>query len=322
MSQISAWRTNEGEVIVVDFEGRVAIVTGAGQGMGRAHAVMLASRGARVVVNDVSRENAEQTAQEITDQSGTAVVDLHDVAKDAEAVVSTALDSFARLDIVVSNAGILRVGLFAEQPPEEFWKVFDVSFKGAVDLSRAAWPHLIESGSGRLILVSSSGILANPGASAYGAAKGAIWALGNTLAAEGDRVGVQVTTIMPTARTPMTEGAYSNPDIIKTLRDGMGPEHVAGFVTYLAHQDTQVHGDFFQVSGGRAGRLVLSGLPRVQAPESTPEGWVQVADDLGADSTELTQYRVTGQQFADEMIAANPVVAEAFREINPADLGA
>ncbi|WP_216895346.1 SDR family NAD(P)-dependent oxidoreductase [Nocardia alni] len=307
---------------MVDFEDRVAIVTGAGQGMGRAHAVALASRGARVVVNDVSREHAEQVVREIGEQGGTAVVDLHDVAREAEAIVRTALDAYGRLDVVVSNAGIIRVGLFAEQPPEEFWRVFDVSFKGAVELSRAAWPHLVESGSGRLILISSSGVLANPGASAYGAAKGAIWALGNTLAMEGDRVGVQVTTIMPTAWTPMTEGAYSNPDIISTLRDGMGPEHVAAFITYLAHQDTRVHGDFFQVSGGRAGRLVLSGLPRVQAPESSPEGWAQVADELAADSSDLTQYRVTGEQFADEMIAANPAVADAFEQMNPADLGA
>jgi NAD(P)-dependent dehydrogenase (short-subunit alcohol dehydrogenase family) len=270
----------------------------------------------------VSRKYAEQTVREIGEQGATAVGDLHDVAQDAEAIVRTALDSFGRLDVVVSNAGIIRVGLFGEQPPEEFWKVFDVSFKGTVELSRVAWPHLVESGSGRLILISSSGILANPGASAYGAAKGAIWALGNTLAMEGDRVGVQVTTIMPTAWTPMTEGAYSNPDIIRTLRESMGPEHVAAFIAFLAHQDTRVHGDFFQVSGGRAGRLVLSGLPRIQVPESTPEGWVRAAAGLTADSTELTQYRVTGEQFADEMIAANPAVADAFDQINPADLGA
>ncbi|MCG2624096.1 SDR family NAD(P)-dependent oxidoreductase [Arthrobacter sp. I2-34] len=306
---------------LLNFESRVAIVTGAGQGMGKAHATTLASRGARVVVNDVSREHAEQVVKEITDAGGTAVADLHDVANEAPAIVQTALDAFGRLDIVVNNAGIIRVGLFGEQSSEEFWKVFDVSFKGTAELSRAAWPHLMQSGSGRLILVSSSGVLANPGASAYGAAKGAIWALGNTLAMEGDRVGVQVSTLMPTAWTPMTESAYSDPNIISTLRDGLGPEHVANFVAYLSHQDTAVHGDMFQVSGGRAGRMVLAGLPRLQSTENTPEGWTGVADQLKADSDQLTQYRVTGEQFADEMIAANPSVAEAFKNMNPADLG-
>jgi hypothetical protein len=102
----------------------------------------------------------------------------------------------------------------------------------------------------------------------------------------------------------------------------MGPEHVASFIAYLAHQSTEVHGDFFQVSGGRAGRLVLAGLPRVEAGESSPEGWAAMANQLRADSDTLTQYRVTGEQFADEMIAANPNVAESFRMMNPADLGA
>lgn len=307
---------------MLDFNGRVALVTGAGQGMGRSHALTLALRGARVVVNDISPDAADAVVAEITKQGGIAVADVHDVATDGHDVVATAIDSFGQLDIVVSNAGLLRVGLFGDQSPEEFWKVFDVSFEGAVEVSRAAWPHLIKSGTGRLVLVSSSGILANPGASAYGAAKGAVWALGNTLALEGARVGVNVTTIMPTAWTPMTENAYNNPDIIHTLRNGMGPEHVAAFVAFLAHQDTTVHGEFFQVSGGRAGRLTMASLPRIQAPESSPEGWTYVVDQLRADSDTLTQYRVTGEQFADEMIAANPAVAEAFATINAADLGA
>ncbi|GGM53976.1 hypothetical protein GCM10011608_43650 [Micromonospora sonchi] len=289
--------------------------------MGKADALMLASRGARVVVNDVVRENADAVVNEITEAGGTAVADTHDVVAGAE-VVATAIDTFGQLDIVVANAGILRVGLFSEQPADEFTSVFDVSFKGTVELARAAWPHLIKSGSGRLILISSSGVLANPGASAYGAAKGAIWALGNSLAMEGDRVGVQVTTLMPTAWTPMTANAYSDENIVSTLRDGMGPEKVAAFITYLAHQDTTVHGDFFQVGGNHAGRLVLAGLPRVFVDDGTPEAWTQKADQLQADSDDLEQFRVTGDQFASEMIASNPSVAAAFKNMNPADLGA
>ncbi len=307
---------------MLNFDQRVAIVTGAGQGMGKAHATTLASRGARVVVNDVSAEHAADVVKEIVEAGGIAVADTHDVAQDAAKVVATAIDAYGQLDVVVANAGIIRVGLFGEQTPEEFWQVFDVSFKGTVDLARAAWPHLVESGSGRLVLISSSGVLANPGAAAYGSAKGAVWALGNTLAMEGDRVGVQVTTLMPTAWTPMTESAYSDPNIVSTLRDTMGPEKVAAFVSYLAHQDTTVHGDFFQIGGNHAGRLVLSGLPRVFVDDGTPEEWAEKSEELVADAERLDQFRVTGDQFAAEMIASNPSVAAAFENMNAADLGA
>jgi hypothetical protein len=180
----------------------------------------------------------------------------------------------------------------------------------------------MKSGTGRVINVASSGMLANPGASAYGAAKGAIWAFGNTLAAEGARVGVQVTTLMPSAWTPMTENAYDDPDVVNTLRDKLSPSHVAAFVAFLAHQDTTVAGDTFQVSGGRAGRMVLAALPPVRPDESTPEGWADMAEALEQDSDDLTQYRETGKLFGDEMIAASPEVAEALSKKNPADLGA
>ncbi len=307
---------------MLDFAGRVALVTGAGQGMGRAHAVELARRGARVVVSDVASDQTHESVDIITRAGGTAIADCHDVTVAAGAIVDHAIAEFGQLDIVVCNAGIIRVGLFDEQPMDEFWKVFDVSFRGTVEISRAAWPHLVKSGAGRLILVSSSGILANPGASAYGAAKGAIWALGNSLAMEGDRAGVQVSTLMPTAWTPMTAGAYTNPEILSTLRDRMGPEHVAAFVAFLAHPQTLVHGDLYQVSGGRAGRMVLAAMPRVSAPKSSVEGWSEVAEQLMADGEIIATYRVTGEQFADEMIAANPAVADALRGVNAADLGA
>lgn len=307
---------------MLKFAGRVALVTGAGQGMGRAHALELARRGARVVVSDISLGQAQETVDLITRAGGTAVADGNDVTVAGEAIIQAAISAFGQLDIVVCNAGIIKVGLFGEQPMDEFWKVFDVSFRGTVEVSRAAWPHLVKSGAGRLILVSSSGILANPGAAAYGAAKGAIWALGNSLAMEGDRVGVQVSTLMPTAWTPMTAGAYTHPVILSTLKDRMGPEHVAAFVAFLAHPDTKVHGDLYQVSGGRAGRMVLAGMERVQAPESSPEGWSEVAAELGAERKITATYRVTGEQFAEEMITANPEVAEPLKGINAADLGA
>jgi NAD(P)-dependent dehydrogenase (short-subunit alcohol dehydrogenase family) len=305
---------------MLDFEQRVAIVTGAGQGMGREHARTLASRGARVVVSDISERSAAETVRLIVEDGGAAVLDVHDVTTDAAAIVQTAIEAFGQLDIVVSNAGILRAEPFADQVPDDFWTIFNVSFKGTVDITRAAWPHLVASGSGRVILISSSGILGNPTASAYGAAKAAVWGLANTLAMEGESVGVQVTTIMPSAWTSMTDGAFDNAAIVSTMRDSMGPEHVAAFAAFLAHQDTTVHDDFLQVSGGRAGRLVLAALPRVQAPESSPEGWAAVASELEVDGDLVARYRTTSEQFMDELLAVNPDLAETLTGVNPADI--
>lgn len=242
---------------MLNFNGRVAIVTGAGQGMGASHAIMLASKGAKVVVNDINEVNANKVVQEIKNNGGIAVVDKNDVSNDAKKIVKTAIDTYGQLDIVIANAGILKVGLFGEQSLDEFWNVFDVSFKGTVSLLHAGWKYLKESDSARVILVSSSGLLANPGASAYGAAKAAIFGLGNTLAMEGDRLGIQVSTVMPTAWTPMTESAYSNPVIISTLRDQMGPEYVSSFITFLSHQDTKLHGSLYQIGGNHASAMVL-----------------------------------------------------------------
>lgn len=304
----------------LDFDGRVAIVSGAGQGLGRDYAMSMAERGAHVVVNDVSGADAQKTASEILSNGGKAIADAHDVTLDAPSIVQTALDEFGRLDIVVNNAGIMRAALFADQPVDEFWKVFDVSFRGTVELTRAAWPHLVSSGTGRLILVSSSGILGDAGESAYAAAKGAVWAFGNGLAAEGKRVGVQVSTIMPTAWTPMTEAFWADfPEVASAFRDNMGPEHVAAFVAFLAHQDTTVGADFYAVAGGHASRLVVSALPRVSAAESTPEGWAKAASELATDSDVLTPYRSTTEHALDEVIATNPAVEETLRRLNVAD---
>ncbi len=305
---------------MLDYSGRVAVISGSSYGMGAMYARMLAERGARVVVNGRTKSKVDDVVNDIISNGGQAVADYSDIETNAKDLIQTAIHHFGQLDILINNAAIIKVNRFGEGAADDFWKVFDVNFKGTVDLTWAAWPYLKKSDSGRIIFVSSSGIWANPGASAYGASKGAVWALGNTLAEEGKPFGIQVSTIMPTAYTPMTANAYSNPTILSTLRDHMGPEHVSAFVTYLCHQDTKVYGELYQVSGGRAGRMVMTGLPRVQAPESTPEAWAKMSEALRADSNDLVQYRNTGEQFADEMIAANPDAADAFKDINPADL--
>jgi NAD(P)-dependent dehydrogenase (short-subunit alcohol dehydrogenase family) len=291
----------------MDLQGRVAVVTGSGAGLGREHATMLASRGARVVVNDISPDAAAATVGIIRDASGVAVSNVSDVAESAAALVQTALDHFGRLDIVVNNAGITRVGAFAEMDEAVWWKVFDTSFRGTVNVTRAAWRHLVASGTGRLINVSSAGMLEGPYNSAYSAAKAAIWGLGNTLVAEGEEAGVQVTTLQPTAWTAMTENAFGNPAIRRVLREKLPPRAVAAFVTWLAHQDTTVYGECFQVSGDSAGRTVFSAMPRVRAADMTPEAWAEAAGDLMRDR-DVTPLRTTSDSFRAAMVFADPSI--------------
>ncbi|WP_181028623.1 SDR family NAD(P)-dependent oxidoreductase [Pseudoclavibacter sp. RFBA6] len=288
-----------------DFDGRVAIVTGAGQGMGREHALMLASRGARVVVNDLNAANAEQVVAEITARGGVAAVDTNNVVSGAEHIVATAVQSYGRLDIVVNNAGINAFGRFWEMDSALWWRIFDVAVKGVVEVSRAAMPHLIASGSGRLINISSNGVMGVPLDSAYNAAKAAIWGLGLTLAEEAREVGVQVTTLMPVAWTPMTENAFPNPVIQDAMRRTVPASAVSAFVAFLAHQDTTVFGDTFEIAGTAAGRIAISGRPRVRVEAPTPESWARHSEDLGVGG-ELRAFRNASESFRDQMVFLAP----------------
>lgn len=287
------------------FNGRVAIVTGAGQGMGREHAMMLASRGARVVVNDINAERAGETVTLITDAGGSAVVDSHDIVEEAAHLVQTAIDSFGGLDIVINNAGINRFGLFWEMDSEEWWRVFDTSFRGLVEVSRAAMPHLIASGTGRLINVSSNALMGAPHATAYSAAKAAIWGFGNALIPEGRQAGVQISTILPVAWTPMTEDAFPNPAIQKVMREKFPADAVAAFATWLAHQDTTVYGEAFEIGGVSAARTVITAMPRITVPETTPEVWAENAETLMKEGA-LSPLRSASESFREQLVFLAP----------------
>ncbi len=194
------------------LNGRVAIVTGAGGGLGRAHALYLASQGAKVVVNDLTQEAADRVAAEIVAVGGEATGVATSVTDEAgvAAMVERVIDRWGRIDILVANAGILRDKTFAKMSLDDFRLVVDVHLMGAAVCAKAVWGIMREQGYGRIVMTtSSSGLYGNFGQANYGAAKMALVGLMQTLAIEGEKHGVRVNCLAPTAATGMTEGVLS-----------------------------------------------------------------------------------------------------------------
>ena len=259
------------------FDGRVAIITGAGGGLGREHALLLASRGARVVVNDVggsvSGEGgdagpAQRVVQEISDAGGEAVADAHSVAtpEGGEAIVATALDHFGRVDIVVNNAGILRDKTFHNMTPDLLNAVLDVHLKGAFYVTRPAWIKMREQSYGRVVNTSSnSGILGNFGQSNYGAAKMGLVGLTRVLAVEGAKYNIKVNAVAPVARTRMTEA------LLGSLGEKIDPVTVSPVVAFLAHEECPVTGEVYSAAGGRIARFFIGLTQGYYNPHLTVE---------------------------------------------------
>jgi NAD(P)-dependent dehydrogenase (short-subunit alcohol dehydrogenase family) len=259
------------------FDGKVAIVTGAGGGLGKQHALLLASRGARLVVNDLGGSvhgegadagPAEKVAREIRDLGGEAVSDGNSIStpEGGEAVVQTALEAFDGVDIVVNNAGILRDKTFHNLTPDLLDPVIDVHLKGAFYVTRPAWVKMREQGYGRVVNTSSnSGILGNFGQSNYGAAKMGLVGLTRVLAAEGARYNIKVNAIAPLARTRMTE------EILGEAVAQLDPEFVSPVVAWLVHEDVPVTGEIFTVGGGRVARFFIGMTPGYYNPKLTIE---------------------------------------------------
>ena len=248
---------------MVDFADRVAIVTGAGGGLGREHALLLASRGAAVVVNDLggdvhglgaSASAADSVVDEIRSAGGVAVADYGSVSdpESAEAIVQGAIDEFGRIDIVVNNAGILRDKSFANLEWPDLAAVLDVHLKGAFYVTRPAFVRMKEQGYGRIVLTSSSsGLMGNFGQANYGAAKMGLVGLMNVLKLEGAKSGIRVNAVAPIARTRMTE------EIFGEAVAHFDPSYVAPAVAYLASESCQVNGEIWSVGGGSVSRFFI-----------------------------------------------------------------
>jgi NAD(P)-dependent dehydrogenase (short-subunit alcohol dehydrogenase family) len=198
----------------IRFENQVAIVTGAGVGLGRSHAIGLAERGAKVVVNDLggadgNSETANAVVEEIRAAGGEAIANGANVANfdEVQAMVKQAMDTWGRVDILVNNAGILRDKSFVKMPNEDFHAVINVHLNGTFNCTKAVWEIMREQGHGRIVMTSSSsGLYGNFGQTNYGAAKMAVVGLMNTLVIEGKKYDIRVNTLAPTAGTQMTEG--------------------------------------------------------------------------------------------------------------------
>jgi len=228
----------------IRFDDRVAIVTGAGAGLGRSHALGLAARGARLVINDLgvttdgeggTSTTAEAVAQEIRDAGGQAIAHGADISDEAQVadMVAQAMSEWGRIDILVNNAGILRDKTFAKMTMDDFRKVVDVHLIGSATCAHAVWPIMREQKYGRVVLTSSaSGLYGNFGQANYGAAKAAMLGLMNVLHFEGARNNIRVNTLAPTAATRMTENLLP-PEALGLL----APETITPGLLYLVSED-------------------------------------------------------------------------------------
>ncbi len=271
------------------YDGKVALITGAGNGLGRAHALLFASRGAKVVVNDLggsatgggqSSAAADKVVAEIKAAGGEAVAN-YDSVEDGEKIVQNALDSFGRVDIVVNNAGILRDSSFLKMTEADWDLIMRVHVKGAFKVTHAAWPRLRDQAYGRVIFTSSAaGIYGNFGQANYSAAKLGLAAFGFTLAAEGRKYNIRVNTIAPIAGSRLTETILP-----RELIDALRPEYVSPLVAYLAHERCEETGGLFEVGGGFFGKLrwertegKLFRAGRDISPELLAKNWASVVD--------------------------------------------
>ncbi len=257
--------TRDGTGDRLRFDGSAVIVTGAGTGIGAAHARLLASRGASVVVNDLDAAAAHEVASGIEASGGVAAVSTASVATEeaAASIVDAAVGSFGRLDAVINNAGVLRSAPLIELTVDDWASILAVGLTGPMLVTRAAWPHLASSGSGRVVMTTSnSGLLGIPGSAAYASAKAGLWGLVRVLAIEGEEAGIAVNGLAPMAYTAMSARSTVAPE---AWRDGTGDEWsrrldvdvVAPVAAWLCHPSCPLTGEVLSAAGGRVARYFM-----------------------------------------------------------------
>jgi NAD(P)-dependent dehydrogenase (short-subunit alcohol dehydrogenase family) len=297
----------------IGFEDRVAIITGAGGGLGKTYALEFAKRGAMVVVNDLGGSTdgtggasspADDVVKEIIESGGKAVANYDSVAtpEGGEAIVQTAVDNFGKVDIVVNNAGILRDKTFAKLAPADLEIVLDVHLKGAFFVSQPAYKIMKDQGYGRFVFTASgAGIFGNFGQSNYGAAKMGLVGLSNVLAVEGAKYNIKSNVIAPIARTRLTE------NLLGPLAEALDPGCITPLVTYLCSEACEATHEIYDVGGGRYARIFIGlcqgkafGKGAQPSAEEIRDGFDEIRDEEGY---------VVPASIADEMKA----VAASFK---------
>lgn len=300
----------------LDFSGKVAIITGAGGGLGRSHALALAARGARVVVNDMGGSvngsggadtAAAKVVAEIVELGGEAIADHCDIT-DVDAVaamVATAVDKWGRVDILINNAGILRDKSFIKAELDDFRKVIDVHLMGSVICSKAVWPHMVEQNYGRILMTTSaSGIYGNFGQANYGAAKSGVVGLMNVLAIEGERKGIRVNSLAPTAATRMTEDLLDE----KTLAL-LAPESISPGALFMVSDYAPTK----TILSAGAGVFAIARMEESQgvyipegalSPEVVAERWSEISDMTN--SVQVPAAFDQTRRFVEKAVAEQP----------------
>lgn len=260
------------------FDGQVALITGVSTfGLGLTYARLLAARGCSVVVNDLGRDwtggantpGTDEAVRSIEAEGGTAVGVTGDVVTEPNRIVQAAVEAFGRLDVVVNNAGA----------GGDFDMLVDVHLRGAHRITEAAWPHLSETGNGRILNISSNGSYGAPAMPGYAAAKGAILSLTRTQSILGKRNGVRSNAILPAAWTRSTAG-IEQPGFGEFMQTHFPPDAVAAFAAYLLHADTNLSGEVFAVGGGLVSRVVQAETAGALTDDHTPEAWSALIDEV------------------------------------------
>jgi len=271
----------------MSVKGRVAIVTGAGNGLGREYALALAAAGAKVIVNDYggstdgipgTSESAQKVVDEITGAGGTAFADSHDVSRDAKEIIATAVQQYGTVDVVVNNAGISgKPSSHDDIDAEAFMRVLQVNVLGTTLMTSAAYAIMRDQGFGRIINVSSNSIygFGAGGDCAYATSKGAIFALTRDIGRYAPKDGIKINGIMPSGWSRMGDMTENTKRVTRTYFD---PAKIAPFVVLLASEECPVSGEMFTVSAGRAARETLATFPGSNA--GTTQGWLEDWDKV------------------------------------------
>jgi NAD(P)-dependent dehydrogenase (short-subunit alcohol dehydrogenase family) len=270
----------------IRFDGRVAIITGAGGGLGRSYALYLSQRGAKIVVNDLGGSTdgngddtraADAVVEEIRALGGEAVANYDSVAhaEGGAAIVQTAIDAFGGVDIVINNAGILRDGSLAKMSAENFDALIDVHLKGAFYVTQPAFALMKERGYGRIVYTASgAGVFGNFGQANYAAAKMGLVGLSSVTAIEGAKYNIRSNVITPIARTRLTE------NLMGATGEMFAPEYITPMTAYLVSEECQYTHEIFNAGGGRYARVFVAAAPGWSAPQGVTPSVEDIRDNL------------------------------------------